>query len=136
LFSIIAQRKGRGGIFKVSTFIFISSRYIHILLQAHNQHRKGPAAHRVLDFAERNGYIKGVVKAVIHDPGRGAPLAQVVFRNPYKYKLDKELFVAAEGMYSGQFIYCGRKGTYLHSTYMFYIFSSFPQFSVFSIFFL
>jgi len=91
---IRAQRKGRGGIFK-----------------SHNKHRKGPAAHRVLDFSERHGYIKGVVKALVHDPGRGAPLAKVVFRNPHKYKLDKELFIAAEGMYSGQFIYCGRKAT-------------------------
>ena len=46
---------------------------------------------------------------IIHDPGRGAPLAKVVFRDPYKYKLRKELFLAAEGMYTGQFVYCGRK---------------------------
>ena len=26
-------------------------------------------------------YIKGLVKEVIHDPGRGAPLAKVAFRN-------------------------------------------------------
>jgi len=49
------------------------------------------------------------VKEIIHDPGRGAPLARVIFRNPYKYKLDKELFVAAEGLYTGQFLYCGKK---------------------------
>jgi len=89
---IRAQRKGTGGIFK-----------------AHTHHRKGPAKHRVLDFAERNGYIKGVVTEIIHDPGRGAPLARVNFRNQYKYQKDKELFVAAEGMYTGQFIYCGKK---------------------------
>jgi ribosomal protein L2 len=29
------------------------------------------------DFAERHGYIKGVVTDIIHDPGRGAPLAKV-----------------------------------------------------------
>jgi large subunit ribosomal protein L8e len=28
--------------------------------------------------------------------------AQVVFRDPVRYKLQKELFVAAEGIYSGQ----------------------------------
>ena len=43
--------------------------------------RKGPAKLRTLDFAEREGYIKGLVKEVIHDPGRGAPLAKVAFRN-------------------------------------------------------
>ena len=40
-------------------------------------HRKGAAAHRTLDSAERNGYIKGVVEKIIHDSGRGAPLAKV-----------------------------------------------------------
>lgn len=47
---------------------------------------------------------------IIHDPGRGAPLAKVVFRDPYKYKKRSELFIAAEGMYTGQFLYCGKKG--------------------------
>ncbi|CAF5163043.1 unnamed protein product, partial [Rotaria sp. Silwood1] len=46
---------------------------------------------------------------IIHDPGRGAPLAVVHFRDPYRYKKRKELLVAAEGMYTGQFIYCGKK---------------------------
>merc|ERR1712107_929377 len=44
-----------------------------------------------------------------HDPGRGAPLAVTHFRDPYRYKMKKELFVAAEGMYTGQFVYCGKK---------------------------
>lgn len=83
------------------------------LLQSHTHHRKGAAKFRTLDYAERKGYIKGVVKEIIHDPGRGAPLARVIFRNPYKFKLDKELFICAEGTYTGQFIYCGRKGTIL-----------------------
>lgn len=30
-------------------------------------------------------------------------------RDPYRYKTKKELFIAAEGMYSGQFVYCGKK---------------------------
>merc|ERR1712128_197018 len=64
---------------------------------------------RAADFSERHGYIKGVVKDIIHDPGRGAPLAIAHFRDPYRYKTKKELFVAAEGMYTGQFVYCGKK---------------------------
>lgn len=48
---------------------------------------------------------------IIHDPGRGAPLAVVHFRDPYRYKTRKENFLAVEGMYTGQFIYCGKKGT-------------------------
>ena len=40
---------------------------------------------------------QGVIRDIIHDPGRGAPLAVVHFRDPYRYKVRKELFVAAEG---------------------------------------
>jgi len=89
---IRAQRKGPGGIFK-----------------SHVTHRKGAAKLRALDYAERNGYIRGLVKEIIHDPGRGAPLAKVVFRDPYRYKLRTEIFVATEGMYTGQFVYAGKK---------------------------
>lgn len=34
----------------------------------------------------------------------------VHFRDPYKFKTRKELFIAPEGMYTGQFLYCGKKG--------------------------
>lgn len=91
---IRAQRKGAGSVFK-----------------SHNKHRKGAPKLRPLDFAERHGYLKGVVRDIIHDPGRGAPLAIVHFRNPYKFKTNKELFIAPEGMYTGQFVYCGKKAT-------------------------
>jgi large subunit ribosomal protein L8e len=65
---IRSQRKGPGGIFK-----------------AHTRLRKGAAKLRPLDYAERHGYIRGIVKDIIHDPGRGAPLAKVQFRDPYRY---------------------------------------------------
>eukprot|EP00002_Diphylleia_rotans_P040563 TRINITY_DN964_c0_g1_i1.p2 TRINITY_DN964_c0_g1~~TRINITY_DN964_c0_g1_i1.p2 ORF type:complete len:258 (+),score=44.05 TRINITY_DN964_c0_g1_i1:90-863(+) len=87
-----AQRRGSGSIFT-----------------SHTKHRKGAAKFRTYDFAERHGYIKGIVKEIIHDPGRGAPLARVHFRNPYRYKVDKETLVAVEGMYTGQFVYHGKK---------------------------
>ncbi|XP_065840664.1 large ribosomal subunit protein uL2-like [Oscarella lobularis] len=89
---IRSQRKGAGSIFR-----------------AHTKKRKGPARLRASDYAERRGYLKGIVKEIIHDPGRGAPLARVVFRDPYRYKLRKELFLATEGMYTGQFVYCGKR---------------------------
>jgi len=85
------QRKGRGGVFKAKTKL-----------------RQGAARLRVVDYAERHGYIKGLVKEIVHDSGRGAPLAKVTFRDAYKYKLNKELFVAVEGLYSGQFVYAGK----------------------------
>merc|ERR1712080_583884 len=78
------QRKGRGSIFTANTRL-----------------NKAPAQFRTLDFAERHGYIRGVVKEIIHDPGRGAPLAKVQFRDPYRYKLHTETFIANEGMYTG-----------------------------------
>merc|ERR1712088_166796 len=46
----------------------------------------GAAKLRPLDFAERHGFIKGLVKDIMHDPGRGAPLARVTFNDPYKYR--------------------------------------------------
>jgi len=89
---IRTQRKGHGTFYK-----------------AHVTHRKGPARHRPLDFGERHGFIKGVVREIVHDPGRGAPLARVAFRNPYKFRTVHHLFIAAEGMHTGQFVYCGKK---------------------------
>ena len=89
---VLTQRKGSGSVYTV-----------------HGHKRVGPAKLRRLDYAERNGFMRGTVKDIIHDPGRGAPLAQVEFRNPYKYKRVKELFVAAEGMFTGQALYCGQK---------------------------
>ncbi|PVH16049.1 60S ribosomal protein L2-A [Candidozyma duobushaemuli] len=88
------QRKGAGSVFT-----------------AHTRLRKGAAKLRTLDYAERHGYIRGVVKSIIHDSGRGAPLAKVAFRDPYRYKMREETFVANEGLYTGQFIYCGKKAS-------------------------
>lgn len=91
---IRSQRKGAGSIFK-----------------SHVTHRKGTAKIRALDYSERQGYIKGIVTDIIHECGRGSPLAKVTFRHPLHYKNQKEVMPAAEGMYSGQFIYAGRKAT-------------------------
>ncbi|KIM94947.1 hypothetical protein OIDMADRAFT_21226 [Oidiodendron maius Zn] len=85
------QRKGAGGIFTSNSRL-----------------RKAPAKFRTLDYAERSGYIRGVVSEVVHESGRGAPLAKVVFRDPYRFRLHTETFIANEGMYTGQFIYAGK----------------------------
>lgn len=50
---VIRSQRKSGGIFK-----------------AHTHLNKNPAKLRPLDFAERNGYIRGVVKEIIHDAGR------------------------------------------------------------------
>jgi len=87
-----AQRKGAGSVFK-----------------SHNKNRKGAAKLRPLDYSEKHGYVKGIVREIMHDPGRGAPLAKVQFRHPYKYGQVTENFIAVEGMYTAQFVYCGLK---------------------------
>lgn len=81
------------------------------MFQSYSSKRTAPARFRVLDFTEREGYIRGVVKDIIHESGRGAPLARVVFRDPLRYKQRTEHFVAVEGMYTGQFIYAGQKAS-------------------------
>jgi len=86
------QRKGAGGIFK-----------------AHTTKRQGASKLRKLDFAEKNGYVKGTVRDIVHDRGRGAPLAVVTFKDPYKYRVNVSKIIAAEGMYTGQFLFCGKK---------------------------
>lgn len=47
---IRTQRKGPGSVFK-----------------AHTKRRKGAAALRAIDYAERHGYVKGVVKVNRHE---------------------------------------------------------------------
>ena len=89
---IRTQRKGKGSIFK-----------------AHVTKRKGKPSFRALDNSEKRGYIKGIIKSIIHDPGRGVPLAKVQFKDTQKYKKTMSTFLAVEGMYNGQSIYCGSK---------------------------
>ena len=87
---IRGQRKGAGSVFT-----------------AHVKCRKGAAKHRAIDYVERNGYIRGIVKEIMHDPGRGAPLARVVFNRAIGYGKKEEVMIAAEGMHTGQSLYCG-----------------------------
>ena len=76
---IRGQRKGRGSIFVSNT-----------------KHRKGACGLRVIDYGERNGYVRGVVKDIIHDPGRGAPIAKVQFSDRYRLQ-EAELPVDGDG---------------------------------------
>mmetsp|Transcript_18588 Transcript_18588/g.28930 ORF Transcript_18588/g.28930 Transcript_18588/m.28930 type:complete len:257 (-) Transcript_18588:6103-6873(-) len=89
---IRSQRKGAGSIFK-----------------AHTSKRKGPIKFRPKDYIERNGYIKGIVKDIVHDPGRGAPIARVQFQKTTTFGKKKFNFLAIEGMFTGQTIFCGQK---------------------------
>ncbi|XP_030793873.1 60S ribosomal protein L8-like [Rhinopithecus roxellana] len=46
---------------------------------------------------------------ITHNPGHNARLAKVIFRDPYRFKKWVELFIAAEGIHTDQFVYCGKK---------------------------
>lgn len=87
-----SQRKGKGSVFKT-----------------HNCGRQGSMGMKKYDYAERHGYVKGVVKEIVHDKGRGAPVAKVQFKDAYKFQKNTALLCAPEGMYSGQFIFAGKK---------------------------
>nr|AGM32342.1 ribosomal protein L8 [Coptotermes formosanus] len=83
-----AQRRGYGTVFK-----------------AHTHHRKGAAKYRSLDKAERSTIVNGQIKSIIHDPGRGTPLAEVVYKKGES--LEKVKIIAPEGIQTGQIIQCG-----------------------------
>eukprot|EP01001_Neometanema_parovale_P009412 NODE_5654_length_922_cov_641.200250_g5431_i0.p2 GENE.NODE_5654_length_922_cov_641.200250_g5431_i0~~NODE_5654_length_922_cov_641.200250_g5431_i0.p2 ORF type:complete len:264 (+),score=37.85 NODE_5654_length_922_cov_641.200250_g5431_i0:60-851(+) len=87
-----SQRKGAGSVYT-----------------AHTSHRVGPCRLRPLDFGERKGYLRGVIKEIKHDPGRGAPVARIQFRHTWRFKRVSYCMVAAEGMYTGQYVYFGKK---------------------------
>jgi len=91
---IRGQRRGRGGVFA-----------------AHTLNRQGASKLRAYDYAERHGYVRGVVKAIVHDKGRGAPVAKIAFRNPYRYQTEVENMVVPEGVHEGQFLYFGKKAS-------------------------
>lgn len=86
---IRVQRRGRGG----PTFT------------ASTHKRVAPAQYLLLatkDYLEAS--IKGVVQKIVHDPGRGAPLAQISFENGKRCYT-----VIPEGVYEGQQIQMGGK---------------------------
>ena len=56
--------------------------------------------------------MRGVVKEIIHDPGRGAPIAKIQFNDRYKFGKQNVQWTATEGTYTGQFIYAGKKCEY------------------------
>jgi len=85
-------RKGKGSVFK-----------------AHTVGRQGAVGYKRNDFAEKHGYVKGVVKDIVHDSGRGAPVAKIQFKDSYRFKKINTLVAAPEGLHSGQFVFSGKK---------------------------
>ncbi|KAH6896453.1 60S ribosomal protein L2 [Coprinopsis sp. MPI-PUGE-AT-0042] len=73
-----------------------TQRRSHAIFKSHTHHNKNPARLRNLDYAERNGYIRGHYS--------GAPLAVVV-------QAPQGNLIATEGLHTGAFVYCGKKAT-------------------------
>ena len=73
-----------------------SSRSIRVELQQELAHR---GERRMLSL-KSNGYVNGLVKEFVRDPGCGVLPVRAVFRDTYKLK--KELFLAVEGTCMGQ----------------------------------
>lgn len=80
---ILVQRKGRGG------SNFRSPKWIKV----------GEAKYNAPQKIEYESKIAGVVEELLHDPGRGCPLALLKFEDG-----SKELIVAPEGIYIGKSI--------------------------------
>lgn len=85
-----AQRRGNGNVFR-----------------AHTHHRKGAARYQPLDAAEKSTVIAGIVKDLEHDPGRGAPLAALVFKKEGSRKTTSSRIIAVEGIHTGEAVMCG-----------------------------
>uniref|UniRef100_A0A665WDC1 Large ribosomal subunit protein uL2 n=1 Tax=Echeneis naucrates TaxID=173247 RepID=A0A665WDC1_ECHNA len=79
---IRGQRKGAGSVFK-----------------AHVKHRKGAARLRHVDFAERHGYIKGIVKvSVVAGGGRIDKPILKAGRAYHKYKAKRNCWPRVRGV--------------------------------------
>ncbi|RLI13173.1 50S ribosomal protein L2, partial [Candidatus Bathyarchaeota archaeon] len=84
---ILVQRRGRGS----PTF------------RANTHRRVAPARYPALDSTWSGaGVLKGLVRELVHDPGRGAPLALIELEDGREFYT-----VAVEGMYEGQIIEYG-----------------------------
>lgn len=87
---ILVQRRGRG------TSVF----------EASTHKRVAPARYPNLSREIFNNILKGQVLDLVHDPGRGTPLAYIELENGERYYT-----VATEGMREGQIIELGGKAS-------------------------
>ncbi len=87
---ILVQRRGRG----TSQF------------RAASHKKKGSVKYRKVAKIEYSGKITGFVKDIVHDPGRGAPVAKVLFEDGLK-----KIILPSEGIRVGQKIEYGTGAT-------------------------
>ncbi len=84
---ILVQRRGRG----TPTF------------RAPTHRRLGPSVYPPMTQRMESGSMAGSIKAIVHDPGRGTPLAQIRLEDGAEYRV-----VATEGMFEGGEVKLGR----------------------------
>lgn len=87
---IRVQRRGHGG----STF------------QASTQKRIAPAKYPPFTKQQLDGIVQAKIERILHEPGRGTPLAKMKLETNEDYH-----FVAPEGVYEGQQIQIGSQAT-------------------------
>ncbi|KAH8106462.1 hypothetical protein DFH11DRAFT_1830607 [Phellopilus nigrolimitatus] len=72
-----AHRRGHAAGAQAQGPLFSAQRGSHAIFKANTHHNKSPAKLRNFDFAERNGYIRGIVKAILQaSPSRRLGLQQ------------------------------------------------------------
>lgn len=64
---------------------------------------------RKFDYCERRGIVKGTVVRLLNLKRRQVPIALVSFRHPLHWRNEQKLFLAVDGLSSGQTIYAGRR---------------------------
>ena len=67
------------------------------MLTSLTHHKKGPAWFKILDYGKCNGYMREIVRDVLHDHDYRAPPCKVSFRNAFYHVHQKDLFVVVEG---------------------------------------
>ncbi len=87
---IFVQRRGRGS----------------LLFRSPSHKRRGEIKHPPIPLEEASGCFSGVILDLLHDPGRGAPIAKVKFEDD-----QERLILISEQMYVGQEIEYGEKAT-------------------------
>ncbi|KAJ7280985.1 translation protein SH3-like domain-containing protein [Mycena rebaudengoi] len=57
------------------------------------------------------GPVSALIAGVVKEHHPFPDIHRVVFRNPDRYKLRKETFIATEGLHTSAFVYCSKKAT-------------------------
>lgn len=71
LVCIALSSRGKTDNFTMGRVIRTQRKGASLIFASKSRLKKHPAKLRALDYAERNGYVKGVVRRIVHESGRG-----------------------------------------------------------------